>query len=137
MIVVDSNVIAYCWLRSQHTATAQQVRGADADWQVPALWRSELRSILGGYLRSGGLSGLQVRGVMQHIEDQLAGCDHVLPSELVFQVLEGSNLSAYDAEFVALAHGLSVPLITEDKAILKAFPALAMSMAGFLARQPG
>jgi predicted nucleic acid-binding protein len=52
----------------------------------------------------------------------------------VLNVVERSRLSAYDAEFVALADGLGVPLVTEDKAIVRAFPALAMTMEAFLER---
>jgi hypothetical protein len=65
VIVVDSNVIAYCWLNSPMTALAQRVRVKDPDWQVPVLWRSEMRSILAGYLRDGTPSVVQARRVMR------------------------------------------------------------------------
>jgi predicted nucleic acid-binding protein len=54
-------------------------------------------------------------------------------SDAVLEVVDATRLSAYDAEFVALAEELSVPLVTEDKAVLKAFPETALSMDGFLA----
>ena len=44
MIVVDSNVIAYCWINGPLTQAAQRVRVKDAEWHVPILWRSEMRS---------------------------------------------------------------------------------------------
>jgi predicted nucleic acid-binding protein len=53
-------------------------------------------------------------------------------SDAVLEVVERTRLSAYDAEFVALSKELSVPLVTEDKAVLKAFPETARSMEGFL-----
>ena len=133
MIVVDSNVSAYCWLNSPMTGLAQRVRVKDPDWHVPVLWRSEMRSILAGYLRDGSFSAAQVRRVMRHVEDALAGSEHLVFSDAVFKVIEGTRLSAYDAEFIALAHALSVPLVTEDKAVLKAFPETALSMEGFFA----
>ena len=68
MIVVDSNVIAYCWLNSRMTRLAQRVRVKDPDWHVPVLWRSEVRSILAGYLRDGSLSATQARRVMREVE---------------------------------------------------------------------
>jgi hypothetical protein len=51
VIVVDSNIVAYCWLNGEHTAPAQRARLRDPDWQVPLLWRSEVRNILTGYVR--------------------------------------------------------------------------------------
>ena len=65
MIVVDSNVIAYCWVNGPLTAFAQRVRVKDPDWRVPILWRSEMRSILTGYLRDGSLGGSQISWVTQ------------------------------------------------------------------------
>lgn len=132
MIVVDSNVIAYCWLNGPLTAVAQQVRARDPEWHVPILWRSELRSILTGYLRDGSLTRPQTVGVMDAIEDALAGSEHLVSSAEVLKVAESSRLSAYDCEFVALATVLAIPLVTVDKAVLKAFPDIALSMESFL-----
>ena len=49
-------------------------------------------------------------------------------------VVEASPLTAYDAEFVALASALSVSLLTADKAVLKAFPDRALTMEEFVSR---
>jgi len=133
VIVVDSNVIAYCWLNSPMTGLAQRVRVKDPDWHVPVLWRSEMRSILAGYLRDGSLSAADTRRVMRQAEEALAGSEHLVSSDAVLKMIEATRLSAYDAEFVALAEELSVSLVTEDRAVLKAFPETALSMAGFLA----
>ena len=133
MIVVDSNVIAYCWLNGPMTGLAQRVRVKDPDWHVPVLWRSEMRNILAGYMRNGSLSAADTRRVMRQAEEALAGFEHLVSSDAVLKVVEVSLLSAYDSEFVALAERLSAQLVTEDKAVLKAFPDVALSMEGFLA----
>ena len=129
MIVVDSNVIAYCWINGDRTALAHRLRKVDPDWHAPVLWRSELRNILAGYRRDGSLDGAQVRAIMAAAEAALAGREHHLPSDRVFTVTEAGRLSAYDAEFVALAQILGARLVTEDKAILAAFPRMAASLA--------
>ncbi|MEO9161161.1 MAG: hypothetical protein ABI349_01965 [Casimicrobiaceae bacterium] len=68
-----------------------------------------------------------------HIADQaLVECEHIIPDDLVLDVVAASALMAYDAEFVALAAALSVPLVTGDKAVLKAFPDRALTMEAFL-----
>ena len=128
MIVVDSNIIAYCWIRGERTALAHQLRRLDPDWHAPVLWRSELRNILVGYRRDGSLAEEQVRRIMAAAEAGLAGREHHLPSERVFAVTERHRLSAYDAEFIALAEILGVPLVTEDRAILRCWPAQALSL---------
>jgi predicted nucleic acid-binding protein len=121
VIVVDSNVIAYCWINGDRTALAHRLRKLDPDWHAPVLWRLELRNILAGYRRDGSLDDSQARQIMAAAEAALAGREHYVPSDRVFAVTEASRLSAYDAEFVALADVLGAPLVTEDKSVLAAF----------------
>ncbi|MBM5812127.1 MAG: type II toxin-antitoxin system VapC family toxin [Gammaproteobacteria bacterium] len=137
MIVVDSSVVAYCWINGPLTATAQRVRQRDPEWHVPQLWRSEMRSILAGYLRDGTLGTRQVAEVMAGAEAAFAGREHLVSSDRVFRVIESTSLSAYDAEFVALAEALDVPLVTADRQVLKACPGRARTMVAFASRQPG
>ena len=134
MIVVDSNVVAYFWINGPLTETAQQVRAKDPEWHVPLLWRSELRSILTGYLRDGTLDAKQIAQVMAAAEATFADREHLVSSEKVFAIVGESKLSAYDAEFVALAEVLAVPLVTADRIVLRAFPDRALTMEAFAGR---
>ena len=133
MIVVDSNVIAYCWLRGARTEVAQRVRLCDAAWHVPILWRSELRSALAGYLWSKAIEPDRAAEIIAAAESALAGCEHLVSSRAVLELAARARVSAYDCEFVVLAQSLAVPLVTEDRAVLKAFPEVAVTMEGFLA----
>lgn len=132
MIVVDTNVIHYCWVHGQHTEAAQAVRQRDPDWHVPILWRSEMRNVLTAYLRRGLLSRPQISAILRTADRALVGSEHIVGDELVLEVVANSALTAYDAEFVALANALSVPLVTADKAVLKAFPQQALTMDQFV-----
>jgi predicted nucleic acid-binding protein len=132
VIVVDTNVIHYCWVHGQHTATAQAVRRQDPDWHAPILWRSELRYVLTAYFRHRLLSRTQIVGIFTAAADALADGEHLVADELVLDVVFNSTLTAYDAEFIALASALDVSLVTADKAVLKAFPQRAMTMRAFL-----
>jgi len=134
VIVVDSNVVAYFWINGPLTETAQQVWGKDPEWHVPLLWRSELRSILTGYLRDGTLDAKQIAQVMAAAEATFADREHLVSSEKVFAIVGESKLSAYDAEFVALAEVLAVPLVTADRIVLRAFPDRALTMEAFAGR---
>ena len=132
MIVVDTNVIHYCWVHGQNTEIAQAVRQKDPDWHAPILWRSELRNVLTAYLRRGLLTRSQIAGILGVADQALAEREHIIPDDLVLDVVASSTLTAYDAEFVALAVALSVPLVTGDKAVIKAFPERAFTMEAFL-----
>lgn len=132
MIVVDTNVIHYCWVRGQNTEIAQAVRQKDPEWHAPILWHSELRNVLTAYLRRGLLTRAQIIGILGIADQALAEREHILSDDLVLDIVASSALTAYDAELVALATALSVPLVTADKGVLKAFPDRALTMETFL-----
>ena len=132
MIVVDTNLIAYCWLKGPQTEDAQAVRAQDPDWHVPILWRSELRSVLAGYMRQGTFSLAQAKRIMSTAEAELADAEHEIDSRLVLELAQQSKLSAYDCEYVVLARVLATLLITADKAVLRAAPGIAMNMREYL-----
>ena len=134
MIVVDTNVIHYCWVRGQNTELAQAVRRQDPDWHAPILWRSELRNVLTAYLRQGLMSRAEIVGILNLADQAFVESEHIVGDDLVLDIVAASTLTAYDAEFVALAGALSVPLVTADKAVLKAFPDRALTMDAFVGR---
>ena len=107
----------------------------DPVWTAPLLWRSEFRSILTGYLRRREIRIDDAVEVQQKAEALLSGREHVVPSEWVLRLVASSACSAYDCEFVALAEQLSVPLVTSDRAVLKEFPAVAISPSQFAERR--
>jgi predicted nucleic acid-binding protein len=131
MIVVDVNTIAYLWIPGEMTTLAEHVLAQDAHWVSVILWRSEFRNILAGYLRRGQLNRLTVDRCLNAAENQLARHEYLVPSDRVMRLVEQSECSAYDCEYVALAQDLNVPLITSDKAIIRAFPSLAISPKSF------
>jgi predicted nucleic acid-binding protein len=65
---------------------------------------------------------------MQEAEAILSAHEDKVSTEHVLQLVSSSQCNAYDCEFVAVAQHLGVPLITEDRAILTAFPDLAQSL---------
>lgn len=127
-IVVDTNVVAYLWLPGALTAAAERVLSTDAEWAVPLLWRSEFRSVLAGAVRRD-LCALDRAIVLAHAaEDHLRGREFAVESSQVLSLAGESGCSAYDCEFVALAAALGVPLISNDRRVLRAFPAIAVPL---------
>ena len=70
---------------------------------------------------------------IQHkAEALMAGGEYEIDSLSVLSAAQQSGCSAYDCEFVALAQGLSKPLITADKKLLRAFPDVSVTVNTFI-----
>jgi predicted nucleic acid-binding protein len=123
VIVVDTNVVAYLYLPSEHTPLAESLLQRDAEWVAPILWRSEFRNILAGYFRRGAVTFDQALALQLEAESLLSGSEFEVGSQDVFELVRGSDCSAYDCEFVALAKRLETKLMTLDRKVLRAFPA--------------
>ncbi|MFN7898632.1 MAG: type II toxin-antitoxin system VapC family toxin [Synechococcaceae cyanobacterium] len=128
MIVVDTNVLAYLLLRGPRTEQAELLRRYHRQWAAPPLWRSEFRNVLTGYLRRDLLLFPKALVLMQEAEAILSAHEEKVSTEHVLQLVSSSHCSAYDCEFVSVAQYLGVPLITENRAILTAFPDVAQSL---------
>lgn len=132
-VVVDSNIIAYYWLPGTHTEHADEIRRKTEAWHVPRLWRSEFRSILAGLMRKDMLELAQARAVIRAAESELVEYESEIDSLDVLDLVAASTCSAYDCEFVALARTLGIPLVTEDRQILRDFPDTATRMSALIA----
>lgn len=128
MIVVDSNILAYLYLPGEFSAAAEDLLGREPVWAAPLLWRSEFRNILAGYLRRKSLSFEQAVALQAEAEHLLAGYEYEIDSRSVLELVQSSDCSAYDCEFVALAAALGTRLVTMDKKLLKAFPGRAVAL---------
>lgn len=133
MIVADSNLIAYLLIQGDHTPAAQAVLRRDPVWAAPLLWRSEFRNVLALYLRQKHLTLADALQYAEEAESLLRGNEYQVESAAVLRLAEHSGCSAYDCEFVHLAQELGLPLVTSDGRVLRAFPAVAVSMVDFVA----
>ena len=122
MIVVDSNVLAYLYLPGDYTAAAEDLLEHEPEWAAPVLWRSEFRNILLGHMRRKAITFEQAHRLQREAESLLDGTEFEVDSLTVFELARGSDCSAYDCEFVALAMKLDTRLVTMDKKLLRAFP---------------
>lgn len=130
MIVVDSNILAYLYLPSDHTAKAEALFKKDPEWSAPLLWRSEFRNILAGYVRRGTLSFELAAALQNEAEGLLAGAEFEVDSYGVLELVSNSDCSAYDCEFVYLAIKQNTKLVTADKKLIRAYPEHTISFLG-------
>jgi predicted nucleic acid-binding protein len=125
VIVVDTNIIIHFWTDTIETQLAHDLFKTDPAWRVPALWRSELRNAVALFMRHKSLPLNAAKELVQAAEEMMSGRDFVVDSSDVLDLVARSTCSAYDCEFVALAKGLNVPLITTDRKIVREFPNIA------------
>ena len=132
MIAVDTNVLAYLFLTSEHSTQAEQALRRDPDWTAPLLWRSEFRNVLAHYIRRELLSLHEAQAIMDAATDLMRGREYQAVSHRVLSLAAASTCSAYDCEFVALAQDMGIPLVTVDWKILQQFPEVAVPLDGFV-----
>ena len=131
MIVVDTNVIAYAVLPSVEQAMARRALARDPNWAAPYLWRSEFRNALALHMRHQRLTLVEAVGLTEQADVLLTGREYAVDSGHVLTLAAQSGRTAYDCEFVAVAQGLGVSLVTNDRQVLASFPSLTVSLAAF------
>jgi predicted nucleic acid-binding protein len=132
MIVIDTNIIAYLYLPGEKTEQAEQALSKHPEWVAPVLWRSEFRNILSFYIQKEMLKLENAIRIINEAETYMHGGEYDISSTQVLSLASSTGCSAYDCEFVALALDLKTSLITEDKKVLRAFPATALSLDKFI-----
>jgi len=134
MIAVDANVVLPLLREDTLTRASRDVRAVAPDWVVPSLLKAELANALLKDVKAGFLTidrAVQATGTVADLIAEARVVDPPLTDVLV--TAHRSSLTAYDATYVVLARSLGVPLVTEDKQILRACPDVARSMNQFLA----
>ena len=131
MIVADTNLIAYLLILGQYSNEAESVYIKDPQWVAPLLWRSEFRNILAFYVRRELMDLNDAYGTMEQAERLMRGQEFEIVSARVLRLAATSGCSAYDCEFVALAQGLGVTMVTSDRILVARFKPTVSSMREF------
>ncbi|VAW68299.1 hypothetical protein MNBD_GAMMA10-2842 [hydrothermal vent metagenome] len=132
MIVVDTNIISYLYITGSRSQQSEDLLSFDSNWLAPILWRSEFRNVLAQYLRKKILNVDEILLIIQQAEKLLSDHEYEISSAHIMQLVQNSQCSAYDCEFIALAQYLDTPLITADKKILREFPDIAQTAESYL-----
>jgi predicted nucleic acid-binding protein len=133
MIVADANQLVYLYVRGGAlTDRAEAVYRRDSHWAAPFLWRSEVRNALARMIRERKITMDNACGVLADAEALLKNQEYLVASPDVLTLAIQSGCTTYDCEYVALAEALDVPLVTQDREVLRAFPARAVSPEQFV-----
>lgn len=128
MIVVDTNVMVHFLLGEEWGPEADQLNERDPAWAAPVILISEFHNVLLGYVRRGDMGPDQAKSIIYDASTVLADRVIAVSSPRVIDVALECGLTAFDAEFVALARTLGVPLVTLDGAILRSAPDVAVPL---------
>jgi predicted nucleic acid-binding protein len=85
-------------------------------------------------MRQGMCTLDEALAVIERAASAVSEPARAIPSRAVLELSRDSKCSTYDCEYVALARGLGIPLVTSDRAVLRAFPGIAVSPGDFAAR---
>ncbi len=131
MIVVDTNILIYFYIRSGQSGLADKAFLKDPHWLAPVLWRSEFRNVLASCIRKRLVNFEVAVEIIGEAERLMEGGEYSVGSLDVLNLTARSRCSAYDCEFVALARELNIPLVTTDEQVLSAFPDIAVRLDEF------
>lgn len=137
--VIDTNVVAYLLLGT--TAFVDESRQCFEQVVTPvapAHWEAELANVVWMAVKAGVMSAEE--GPVRLALARRLGVESVAISTLGQGALLraiASGVSVYDTLFVELAARSSCPLVTFDKAVLKAFPDIACRPRDLVGRAKG
>jgi predicted nucleic acid-binding protein len=118
LIVADTNLIVALALKTSASADADAVRKRDNDWAAPLLWESEFRNALMGMLRAGDIGMQTALGAYKFAAENITA--YSVSTSAVLRLAEANGLTAYDAEFAALAEWLDCKCVSYDPDLLNA-----------------
>ena len=126
--VIDTTVVAYLLLGTEgFVDEARACFNTVANPLAPAHWEAELTNVVWMAIRAGVLSPAE--GPVRLSLARRLGIESVNTATLCQGALlrsVTSGIAAYDTLFVELAARTRCPLLTFDKAVIKAFPDIAI-----------
>ena len=122
LIVADTNLIAALAVKTDASALAFAVLTQDSEWMAPQIWESEFRNALIGMVRAGKIEMKTANAAFGLASESVE--TFAVATRAVLRLAEEYGLSAYDAEFAALAEWLDCKIVSFDEDLLR--PGLAV-----------
>ncbi|GAA4629145.1 type II toxin-antitoxin system VapC family toxin [Cellulomonas oligotrophica] len=122
MIVVDASVMALVFAdpdEDPRVLAAHRALRQDPAWAVPEHWRTEVLSALRGLWRGGKIDATRADRAVAALAQVTVAVTPTGPHLRRMWELR-SNLSMYDAAYVAVAEAHAVTLVTADARIARA-----------------
>jgi len=120
VIVVDTSAVLEVLLNTRASARiAERLFAPNETLHAPHLLDVEIAQVLPRYARAGELDAARGRQALDDLADlPLSRYPHDLFLRRIWELR--SNVTAYDAAYLALAEALAAPLVTRDKRLASA-----------------
>ena len=120
MIVVDASALLEVFLGTPEAArVAARISRSDTGLHAPHLIDMEVAQVVRRYARAGNIDAERGRGALEALRSlPLTRYPHTNLLPRIWELR--TNLTAYDAAYVALAEALDAPLVTRDRRLAAA-----------------
>jgi predicted nucleic acid-binding protein len=108
VIVVDTNILGYLFIKGEHSDRVEQLLLADSDWVAPRLWLDEFLNVLATMERVGKMESQEADGILSYD----------VPAQRVLATARRTGCSAYDSQFLTLAEDLGLKLYSFDQKLI-------------------
>lgn len=132
MIVADANLIVYRFLKGPFTALSDAAVGKDSDWRTAPLWRYEFTSAVATMIIAKVVDEPTAVAAIGAAGAEMISRELLVPQELALEAAIRYRISAYDAQYIALAEELAVPCVTADVQLAAKVPNVAVLLADFV-----
>lgn len=133
MIIADANLILYRYLNGPLTPLADAALARDPDWRTTALWRCEFTSAVVKMIRADVLDEAAATAAMNAAAADMVPREVEVPQEQALGAALRHGISAYDAQYIALAEMLGHRCVTADAHLARKTPAISVLLADFVA----
>ena len=118
-------------IEGEKTAAARDLWRRDPDRRLPALWRHEYLNMLATFTREGGATISEAQTLWRRGIEMFGPREQGVDMESTLVFATENRISAYDAQYIALAQQPQSIRVTEDGRLLRTFPALTRSMQAY------
>ena len=133
MIVVDTNIVAYLFLDGDKHPQARRVLERDPHWRTSPLWVHEFCNTLTKHHKAGLLTREECERALSKALAAIRPTEQPIAPHAALRTAIDFGITSYDAEYLALAIGLGVRCVTEDRRLRDAARDHTWSMEEFLA----
>jgi predicted nucleic acid-binding protein len=127
MIVVDSSVISFLFLEGELTESVKELHRIDSEWITPPILNHEMLNIL-AVVGTADQAVAPMEEIWRDIRALLGSRQQVPDPLRSLHLAIELKISGYEAQYVALAQQLNMPLVTEEQRLLEQLPDLCLSI---------